>query len=333
MSDLTSSITRLMTWNVQNLFLPGTRFGPPDDATYENKLAALAATIDAAQPEALLLQEVGDPQALDDLCERLAVPLPHRQLATPDDRGIRVAIASAVEPTEVTEIRPFADGLLPVQSGDDPPGPEGPPMINEIGRAALRASFVLGGETIDVVTCHLKSKLLTFPGGRFSPRDEDERARVGAYALYRRAAEAATIRVALTGLLDGRGEDRAVVLGGDLNDEVLAATTLIVNGPPGSEIGTLGFDRPDRGDPERMWNLAPLIPETERFTRVYRGRRELIDHVFCSQALVERAISVRTVPTHGMQLPSITDDPMARRAMPGSDHAAIVAEFRSLRPA
>ena len=51
------------------------------------------------------------------------------------------------------------------------------------------------GSDWDLVTVHLKSKLLTYPGGRFAPDDEDQRARFGAYALYRRAAEAATVRV------------------------------------------------------------------------------------------------------------------------------------------
>src|SRR5919106_4730507 len=46
-----------------------------------------------------------------------------------------------------------------------------------------------------------------------------------------------------------------------MNDEVEAATTLILNGPPGSEIGTVGFDQPDLRDGDRLWNLAPLIPE------------------------------------------------------------------------
>jgi hypothetical protein len=69
----------------------------------------------------------------------------------------------------------------------------------------------------------------------------------------------------------------AVILAGDLNDEVDAATTQILNGPTGSEIGTVGFGRPDRGDGDRMFNLAPLIPEPQRYSRVYRGRQELID--------------------------------------------------------
>ena len=34
----------------------------------------------------------------------------------------------------------------------------------------------------------------------------------------------------------------------DLNDEPHAATTQILHGPPGSEVGTGGFDQPDAGD-------------------------------------------------------------------------------------
>lgn len=49
-----------------------------------------------------------------------------------------------------------------------------------------------------------------------------------------------------------------------MNDETLAATTQILLGPPGSEIGTLGYDRPDTGDAARLWDVAPLIPAERR---------------------------------------------------------------------
>jgi hypothetical protein len=55
------------------------------------------------------------------------------------------------------------------------------------------------------VSCHLKSKLLSYPGNRFNPRDEGERARYAGYALALRAAEAITLRDYATGLLDGQG--------------------------------------------------------------------------------------------------------------------------------
>jgi hypothetical protein len=126
------------------------------------------------------------------------------------------------------------------------------------------------GTDVDLITAHFKSKLLTFLPNRFSPHDEGERARLGAYALYRQAAEAVTLRAAATDLLTSDHEAALMVLG-DLNDEVEAATTQILNGPPGSEIATTGFDHPDTGDVQRLWNLAPRIPEAQRFSRKYRG--------------------------------------------------------------
>ncbi|WP_433508532.1 hypothetical protein ACQP04_09685 [Pseudonocardia halophobica] len=71
---------------------------------------------------------------------------------------------------------------------------------------------------------------------------------------------------------------------GDLNDEPAAATTQILYGPPGSEIGTAGYDQPDRGIGARPWNLAARIPRQERFSRIYRGQREL-----CRRPVDQRA--------------------------------------------
>ena len=126
-------------------------------------------------------------------------------------------------------------------------------------------------------------------------------------------------------LLGGRGEERAVIVLGDLNDVPLAATTQILLGPPGSEIGTAGFARPDRGDSWRLWNLAPLIPAERRFTRVFEGRREMIDHVLTSRFLVTRATEVDTAG--GPPPPSIGSDPRARRDAPASYHALVLARF------
>jgi hypothetical protein len=84
-----------------------------------------------------------------------------------------------------------------------------------------------------LVTCHLKSKLPTFPGGRFSTRDEGERAQFGGVRAVPAGGRGGYRAVAATGLLDGDGQDRAVLVLGDLNDEPNAATTQILYGPPG----------------------------------------------------------------------------------------------------
>ncbi|MPZ62687.1 MAG: endonuclease [Propionibacteriales bacterium] len=304
------------TWNVQNLFRPGIGSGGPiDDDEYAAKLDALADTIGLLAPDVLAVQEVGEPEALDDLVAKLDGDW-HAELADPDGRGIRVGVLSRVALTNVEQVTDFPDGLHPVQIDDDGG------TSDRLGRPALRATVNLDGASIDVITAHLKSKLLTFPGGRFSPKDEDERARYAVYALHRRAAEAAGIRSYATALLDGQGREHAVVVAGDLNDEIQAASTQILLGPPGSEIGTPGFDREDQGDGARLWNLAPLIPQQQRYSRIYRGRRELIDHILVSHALLEAVTSVTTGET---DTPSITDDPTRPHGTTGSDHRPVVA--------
>jgi hypothetical protein len=149
-----------------------------------------------------------------------------------------------------------------------------------MGRGAV-AITVEGdsGQSARLIATHLKSKLLTFPGNRFNPHDEDERARYAAYAVYRRAAEAATLRVAVSAALAGHGDERPLILPGTSTTPcVQAATSQLLLGPPGSEIGTRGFDQPDHGDPMRLWDLAPIMPAGRDYSRINQGRKELIDH-------------------------------------------------------
>lgn len=319
-------MTLVGTWNLENLYRPGGAFGPRDEQTYRDKLAALAEVIDTEAPDVLAVQEVGEPEALADLVALLGGRWSAVLSALTDDRGIRVGFLSRSTLEVLEDVAAFPEGLAPVQSAD------AGETTDRMGRSALAVRVTpAGGPPLDLVTCHLKSKLLTFPSrtpgtARFSTRDEGERARVGAYALYLRAAEAVTVRALADRLLDGGGRERAVVVLGDLNDEPAAATTQILLGPPGSELGTAGAERPDQGDGARLWNLAPRIPEDQRFSRVYRGRGELIDHILVSRALLDGAQEVRTVA--GEALPSIADDPTSRRASGhASDHAMVLARL------
>jgi endonuclease/exonuclease/phosphatase family metal-dependent hydrolase len=308
----------IATWNLENLFLPGAESGPPDAASYERKLAALAAMIEKIAPDVLAVQEVGDAQALDDLRARLAGEW-HTELSPDaDDRGIRVGFLARRPFAEVERIRRFPERTDPVRLQDDGT------TTTQMGRGALRVRIAFDGLDVDLVTAHLKSKLLRFASDRFSPRDEDERARYAGYALALRTAEAITLRHHASALLDGRGQERAVIVLGDLNDEPLAATTQLLLGPPGSEFRTAGFDRPDAGDGQRLWNLAPELPADRAFSRVFHGRRELIDHLLVSHRLARRLDSADTGTT---DLPSIGTDPSARRGAPGSDHAPVFGRF------
>lgn len=312
------------TWNVENLFPPGAPSGPVDQQVYQGKLTALASTIHNAAPDLLAVQEVGDPAAMADLVARLDGDWHTALSSLPDGRGIRVGFLSRLPLQPLADLADLPAELAPLQANDSGT------VTTRMGRGALAVRVrTASGTELSLVCCHLKSKLLSFPAGagrsRFHPRDEGERARYGAYALYRRAAEAVTVRDLADQLIAGQGRERAVIVLGDLNDELSAATTQILPGPPGSELDTGGAQRPDRGDGWRLWNLAPLIPAEQRWSRIYQGRPELIDHILVSHALHQQAKQVRTIGER--DLVSIGDDPTGRRRARDSDHAPVLAEL------
>lgn len=318
-------MTTIGTWNLENLFRPGGKFGPPDETTYRAKLAALAATINTTKPDVLGVEEVGDPDALADLVAMLDGDW-HVELSKhfEADHPIRVGVLSRRPLQVIQDSADFPEKVASLQIDDSAQ------RSRQMCRGALAVGVDLAsGQQLVVTVCHLKSKLLSYPAAdgstRFFPRNEGERARYASYALFRRAAEAVTVRALADHLLDNHGQTRPLIVLGDLNDEPLAATTQILLGPPGSEIGTRGALVPDRGDASRLWNLAPLIPENERFSRVYQGRRELIDHIMVSRSLLDHVDEVHTLSAAG--LPSVGDDPVARRDARASDHSPVLAQL------
>ncbi|MYT24749.1 endonuclease, partial [Streptomyces sp. SID7760] len=178
-----------------------------DQATYDTKVEALAGAITEIGPDLLGVQEVGGQEALDDLVAKLPGSW-HTALSNhPDPRGIRVGVISRLPLLDVKHRKDFPDHLHPIQvedQGDDA-------LTSEMGRGGLAVRIEPSpGQSLHVAVCHLKSKLLTFPNKQHGTNDEHLRARYEAYALFRRAAEAATMRGLADELLQGDGKNRNV---------------------------------------------------------------------------------------------------------------------------
>lgn len=325
---------RAMTWNVENLF------EPQQDATeeqqrYRDKLGLLAGVIVDLSPDVVALQEVGGGGALEGVQGALDGAYPHRAVsAFPDRRGIRVAFLSKHEIEEKEDVVEFPQGPA-LEVHDITPTGESRP-VDRMGRGALRVRVAKEGLKVDLISAHLKSKLLAFPrpwGASFTPRDEGERAQVAGIALMRRAAEVVTLRIWVNELL-GNEDAVPLLLLGDLNDVPAAQTSLILNGPPGSQIGTMGFDRPDKGDVARLFNLAPLIGVERRYSRIQDGRKELLDQILASAEFFPVGEDGRrTLPEIDShvdfrdRLPSVENDPGRREEDVAPDHAPVVASF------
>lgn len=77
------------------------------------------------------MQEVGEPEALADLVDRLDGTW-HTALADPDGRGIRVGVLSRSPLSDIEQVVDFPAGLRPVQVDATET------MMSTMGRPALR---------------------------------------------------------------------------------------------------------------------------------------------------------------------------------------------------
>jgi len=320
----------VMTWNVENLFRLQPNASEDDEAVYAAKLTLLSEVIGRHDPDVVALQEVGGAEPLADLQAALMGAYPHATVSLfPDGRGIRVACLSKLAPDDRQDFADFPAGAVFSMGAGTP--------VTRMGRGALKVRVTKEGVAVDVMTVHLKSKLLSFPrpwGTSFTPRNEQERAQVAGLALMRRAAEAVTVRIRANQLIEGNDQVRLILLG-DMNDVPEAQTSLILTGPPGSEIGTLGFDRPDQGDDARLFSLAPLMPEGQNFSRVHHGVGELLDQILASDTLLpieangdRRLPAVLSDVDFADGLLSVSENPNLRAAEVAPDHAPVVATFQ-----
>jgi endonuclease/exonuclease/phosphatase family metal-dependent hydrolase len=314
------SIT-ITTWNVQNF--------TQSDPVFADKLNFLVGTLQALGSDIVALQEILDPNALQNLADRLGF---HPFTAAPDDRGNRVAFltrdALVAPPQQIDQFR-----LPPGVAVHDFDSNGTVKVLPQFPRPAFQITVAHDGREIDVVTAHLKSKLLTF-GGNFSTTNETLRAHTAYFALERRAAEATSLREHITSLLSA---SRHVIVLGDLNDGPEAATTQILYGPPGGQPrgpddathASGAFQRADAQDGQRLFNVTKLVPENIRWSRRHNGQNELLDHILSSEGLMPRVNGLRQVPTMSIlneDTPNmIGPHPTAGGVVP--DHAAVTATF------
>lgn len=74
------------------------------------------------------------------------------------------------------------------------------------------------------------------------------------------------------------GNTLPVIVVGDMNDGPDAVTTQLLLGPPDGDP-----HRPDKGDDVRLYNLSDQIPQDHRYSRIFNGQKELIDHILLSR--------------------------------------------------
>jgi len=303
----------VMTWNLENLFPVGHASGPNSRDIYERKMRNIAQTVLAIAPDVLGVQEVGDPATFADLQRRLNDRYPYTFLSQkPDPRGIRVGFLSRMPMVQAREFDKFPPTSILTFSTN-----KGQPM-NNMGRGVLKVTVVVApGLMVNIVNIHLKSKLVTYDGGRRSPLDEDERARETGFATAKRTAEAVAVRVYINSLITGNNDP--LILLGDFNDGSESMTCQILAGPADRSLSTR-----DKFDDIRLYDLSTYIAADRRYSRMYLKEREMIDHIMCSNELIFHR---KQVDSFVEPIENIDSNVEVRKESPYPDHAPVFARF------
>lgn len=143
-------------------------------------------------------------------------------------------------------------------------------------RAPLGANFTFNGQTVTVIGNHFTSKIGS--SSTFSANQPPLNA-----AELVRAAQAAAVNAYVDGLL-AANPDALVAVAGDFNEFQFEEPLRVLT-------GELDFDgaRVTGGGEEVLENLTFLLAEEERYTALFEGNAQAIDHIFASRNLAQNA--------------------------------------------
>jgi hypothetical protein len=309
----------IATLNLENLFDPTDDLSTEDDVStvtaYQRKLEKLARIIhdELAEPLILAVQEAENVTVLADLISRPEIKADYNFVLIdgPDIRGIDVAIL--YQPPQVTLVAALQkQGCTALVDGLGPDGNKNVKFpANGItcdldrdgvldgnrlfSRPPLLAEFAvkIGQESRQffVVSNHWKSK------GQDTATKE--------YTLPRRKAQAEFVAGLATDVLGSNPEAKLVVLG-DFND--------YVDSQPLSILSQSG-----------LTNLIPNVDKPHRYTYIYQGISQVLDHIFVSSALSAKPTTI-TIPHINADYPyKYHGEPTSARR--SSDHDPVWVGF------
>ena len=256
---------------------------------YERKLTGLERLLANAKADILAVQEVWDGAALTALAESLGFDAAHvtAPLASNEASSTYTHGQGAQNTPAVGIISRF--DVLETQILEDI-APQAVVDVPDVGahtryqRPPLLLRLDVHGQSVTVVTAHLKSKRAYFlrdaSGTPLEDLDDPNiRVRAKLRSLCMRAAEAASIRIAIMERLNHTNEP--LILLGDMNDVTGSVTTQLM-----AETEEVHYDKSIRDvalfDAARVQRRYGWMKDVA-YTHIYQGMPEVIDQLFVSE--------------------------------------------------
>lgn len=341
---------RVCSFNVFNLVSEGVDFYRAGSAyshdDFVEKTDWIGRQLDEMQVDIVGFQEVFHHAALQEALSKSArfADVEPIVLATKEDddpvRTPAVALASRFdlvgEAESITMIPQDATLTVPAgaKAADPEDGAENELVsvpIASFSRPVLKATLQVSEDVhVTMFVTHLKSKRPTLLDGE--DRDNPIHRTVGiARSLIRRAAEAAGLRSLI--ISETQGNDRPVIVVGDVNDGTLAITTQMIAGEQPFFKLKRELKEPFR---DVLLYTAQQLQAREStrdtyFTHIFNGSYEALDHIMVSEEFhgpnpdrVGEIDYVQVFNDHIIdEMASFDDIPRTR-----SDHGQVVAKIR-----
>jgi predicted extracellular nuclease len=297
----------ITTWNLKNLFDLVDQPGKDDIGTggarnaqaLEVQLSTLAESIrhQLRTPEILVVQEVENTAVLRTLADRVnaaaGTAYDAVSIESSDRRGIEVGLFWDTERATLVDAFQLSGPEVEAAFGRSSPSPGREPLVGE---------FRIGGDLLTLVGIHLKSKSGDDPiFGVNRPFRRPTEAQ--------RKLQARAVRSFVDAVLDEDPEALMMVLG-DLNDFEFPEPGEGADHPAGILEGL--------GGRLRLTNLVRLERPGSRFSFVFDGNSQVLDHVFVSPALLERLRGARFLHFNAGFPGALGDDPGT--TLRSSDH-------------
>ncbi len=307
--------TTITTFNVENLFdlennpLKDDDRSTPTAAELETQLAklALAIQLELRTPAILVVQEVENTEILQVLGDRVNAAAGTNYMATSfetsDGRGIEAGFLWDANRVALLDAFQLSDAIVPGVSAAFGPGSASP------GREPVVGHFDINGHEVTIVGNHFKSKGGDDPlfGVNWPPVRVTE---------VQRKMQAAVVRAYVNMILDG-DPSALVMVTGDLNDFQVSEPGEGTNHPVAILEGAPG-EVP-------LTNLIGFEKAHERFTFVFDGNSQVLDHTLVSPGLLAHLVGVDFLHFNTGFAEVLGGDPST--TLKSSDHDPIEARF------
>lgn len=290
---------KFATFNLYNLQLPNVAMyhgNKYSKAQYNKKIKWTAGVLDRIDADIIAFQELWHPDALKAAFKEAGLDGDYKFATKLFKNSIGTALAIKKEHKFVSKtwVKDFPKQLVlkkrKSSSTSGVPDYKISVAANYFARPILKAKIQpkqgsKNAPEMTVFVAHFKSKLpiRLDKEERNKPSIKVHQTAIGsALSTIRRTAEAAALRVLLT--KEMKGNNRPIVVMGDLNDTEHSVTNTLLTGDPSYRLFTAG--RAGNSD-VGLYSSSSLQEYRSlrdvNFTHVFRGRYETLDHILVSE--------------------------------------------------